>query len=233
VGPRQSGKTTLVKLAFSNKPYINLEAIDLREIAQLDPRSFLNRFPNGAILDEIQRVPALLSYIQVFVDENLQKGLFIFTGSHQIGLHQAISQWLAGRTALLQLLPMSLGELYGANIELSLDEALIKGGYPRIYKDKLDPTKAYCNYFQTYVERDLRQLINIKNVTQFQRFIHICAGRVGQIFNLESIGGDVGVSSHTIKEWLSILESSFIIFRLALYYENFGKRLIKSPKLYF
>lgn len=233
LGPRQSGKTTLVKLAFPSKPYVNLEAIDIREIAKLDPRGFLNQYPNGAILDEIQRAPELLSYIQVIVDENPSKGLYILTGSHQVELQQAVSQSLAGRTALLQLLPMSLEELNNANIEISLDEALIKGGYPRIFKDNLDPTKAYRSYFQTYVERDLRQLINIKNISQFQRFVHICAGRIGQILNLEGIGGDVGVSSHTIKEWMSILESSFIIFRLLPYYENFGKRLIKSPKLYF
>jgi len=233
LGPRQSGKTTLVKLTFPSKPYVNLEAIDIREIAKLDPRGFLNRYPNGAILDEIQRAPELLSYIQVIVDENPSKGLYILTGSHQVELQQAVSQSLAGRTALLQLLPMSLEELNNANIEISLDEALLKGGYPRIFKDNLDPTKAYRSYFQTYVERDLRQLINIKNISQFQRFVHICAGRIGQILNLEGIGGDVGVSSHTIKEWMSILESSFIIFRLLPYYENFGKRLIKSPKLYF
>lgn len=233
LGPRQSGKTTLVRYCFPQKPYISLEAIDIQELAKIDPRSFLEQYPEGAILDEIQRVPTLLSYIQLIVDEMPQKGLFILTGSHQLELHQAITQSLAGRTALLTLLPMSLSELISAGIELSLDGFLLTGGYPRIYKDHLDPTKAYRNYFQTYVERDLRQLIQVKDLSQFQRFIKICAGRIGQLLNLEGVGNEVGVSSNTIKEWISILEASFIIFRLQPYYENFGKRIVKSPKIYF
>lgn len=233
IGPRQSGKTTLVKHVFSNKPYANLEALDIQEMAALDPRAFLEQYPHGAILDEIQRVPQLLSYIQLIVDEHQAKGMFILTGSHQLELHQAITQSLAGRTALLNLLPMSLLELSNAGIQQTLDEALLKGGYPRIYKDELDPTKAYRNYFQTYVERDLRKLINIKDLTQFQRFIKLCAGRVSQLINLEGLSNDVGVSSNTIKEWISILEASFILFRLQPYFENFGKRVIKSSKMYF
>ncbi len=232
-GPRQSGKTTLVKSVFPKKAYVNLEDPDVRTFAEEDPRSFLEKYPEGAILDEIQRVPLLLSYIQTIVDESNEKGLFILTGSHQLELHQAITQSLAGRTALLTLLPMSLDELQANGIDLSLDEALLKGGYPRIHKDHLDPTKAYRNYFQTYVERDLRQLINVKDLTQFENFIRICAGRVGQIIKLEEIGGEIGISSHTVKHWLSILEASFIIFRLQPYFENFGKRMIKSPKLFF
>lgn len=233
IGPRQSGKTTLVRAVFSHKPYANLEDPDTRTMAADDPRGFLEQYPQGAILDEIQRVPQLLSYIQAIVDATETKGLFILTGSHQLELHQAIVQSLAGRTALLTLLPMSLAELSKAHIELPLDEALIKGGYPRIYKDNLDPTKAYRNYFQTYVERDLRQLINVKNLTQFERFIRICAGRIGQLLNGEVIGGEIGISSHTVREWISILEASFIVFRLQPYFENFGKRIIKSPKLFF
>ncbi|MDN3504402.1 MAG: ATP-binding protein [Rhabdochlamydiaceae bacterium] len=233
IGPRQAGKTTLVRALFPNMPYANLENPDIRALAQADGRSFLNQYPNGAILDEIQRVPELLSYIQTIVDERDEKGLFILTGSHQIELHQAITQSLAGRTALLSLLPMSIQELQKAGFSKTLDESLIMGGYPRIYKDNLDPSKAYRNYFQTYVERDLRQLINVKNLAQFEKFVKICAGRVGQIINLESIGNEVGLSSHTVKEWISILEASFIVFRLQPYYENFGKRMIKSPKLYF
>ena len=233
IGPRQSGKTTLVRLVFPKKPYANLEDPEVRTLAEEDPRAFLEQFPDGAILDEIQRVPKLLSYIQTIVDESGKKGVFILTGSHQLELHQAIVQSLAGRTALLTLLPMSLDELLKEGIDLSLDEALLKGGYPRIYKDNLDPTKAYRNYFQTYVERDLRQLIQIKDLSQFERFVRICAGRVGQVMNLEEIGGEIGISGHTVKEWLSILEASFIIFRLQPYFENFGKRIIKSPKLYF
>lgn len=232
-GPRQSGKTTLVQYAFPDKPYVNLENIDVLEMAVADPRGFLEKYKNGAILDEIQKAPKLLSYIQVFVDEKKKKGLFILTGSHQLELHEAISQSLAGRTALLTLFPMSLNELRDAKIKLSLDEILLKGGYPGIYFDNLDPTKAYRNYFQTYVERDLRQLIHVKNLTQFQKFVRLCAGRIGQLVNLEGIGNEIGVSSNTIKEWLSILEASYVIIRLQPYFENFGKRMVKSSKLYF
>jgi uncharacterized protein len=233
VGPRQSGKTTLVQHVFPKKPYANLENPDTRSLATSDPRGFLEQYPSGAILDEIQRTPELLSYIQTIVDKKNQKGVFILTGSHQFELQQAITQSLAGRTALLTLLPMSIGELLKADIDPSLEDILLKGGYPRIYKDHLDPTKAYRNYFQTYVERDLRQLINVKDLGQFERFIRICAGRIGQILNLEEIGGEVGVSSHTVKHWISMLEASFIIFRLQPYFDNFGKRIIKSPKLFF
>ncbi len=232
-GPRQSGKTTLVRSLFPKKEYANLEALDVQERAQADPRSFLEQFPDGVILDEIQRVPSLLSYIQVIVDESPQKGKFILTGSHQIELHQAITQSLAGRTALLCLLPLSLGELSEAHIEQSLDEIMIRGGYPRIYNDNLDPTESYLSYFQTYIERDVRQLVHIKDLAAFQRFIRILAGRIGQVVNYEGMAGDVGVSSKTIKEWLSILEASFILFRLQPYFENFGKRIIKAPKIYF
>ena len=233
VGPRQSGKTTVVRKVFSKKPYVNLEAIDVQELAKSDPRGFLGRYPDGAILDEIQRVPELLRYIQVIVDERGVNGLFILTGSHQLELHHAIAQSLAGRTALLTLLPMSLPELKKAGHDLSLDEALLMGGYPRIFKENLDPTKAYRNYFQTYLERDLRQLVHVKDLSQFQRFVKICAGRIGQLANFEGIASDVGVSSKTVKEWISILEASFVLIRLMPYHENFGKRMIKSPKLYF
>ncbi len=232
-GPRQSGKTTLVRQVFPNKFYTNLEDLDIRNLAKSDPRGFLEQFPEGGIIDEIQRVPELLSYIQNIVDNSEVKGLFILTGSHQMELNQAITQSLAGRTALLTLLPLSLYELTQSGVDFSLNEVLVKGGYPRIYKDNLDPTKAYRNYFQTYVERDLRQLINIKDLSQFERFVKLCAGRIGQILNMQDIGGEIGVSSHTVKEWISILEASFIVFRLQPYFENFGKRVIKSPKLYF
>lgn len=233
LGPRQSGKTTLVQFVFPDKPYASLEDPDVRQLAITDPRGFLEQYPQGAILDEIQRVPSLLSYIQTIVDKLGAKGFFILTGSHQIELHEAISQSLAGRTALLTLLPMSLDELAKAGISVSIDDIIFTGGYPRIYKDALDPTKAYRNYFQTYVERDLRKLINVKDLSQFEKFVRICAGRIGQIINLEEIGGEVGISSHTVREWLSILEASFIVFRLQPYFENFGKRAIKSPKLFF
>lgn len=233
IGPRQSGKTTIVQHAFPEKLYANLEYPDTRALALKDPRSFLDQFPNGAILDEIQRMPELLSYIQPLVDKKDQKGMFILTGSHQLELQAAISQSLAGRTALLTLLPLNLSEIEAAGFNLSIDEWMLKGGYPRIYKENLDPTKAYRNYYQTYVERDLRQLIQVKDLMQFERFVQILAGRIGQILNMEEIGGEVGISSHTVKQWISILEASFIVFRLPPYFENFGKRVIKSPKLYF
>jgi len=233
IGPRQSGKTTLVQHAFPNKKYANLEYPDIRAMALADPRGFLKQFPEGAILDEIQRAPELLSYIQPLVDAMDQKGIFILTGSHQVELQEAVSQSLAGRTALLTLLPMNLTELAKAGFHLSLDEWLLKGGYPRIFKDQLDPTKAYRNYFQTYVERDLRQIIQVKDLLQFERFVQILAGRIAQILNMEEIGGEIGLSSHTVKAWISILEASFIIFRLPPFFENLGKRAIKSPKLYF
>lgn len=233
-GPRQSGKTMLAKTTFPHKPYVNLEAHDTRQQIAMDPRGFLEQYPEGAIVDEIQRLPALLSYIQVRVDERPdEKGLYVLTGSHQLALHEAITQSLAGRTALLRLLPFSIQELQQANIELSLDEYLLYGFFPRIHKEQLDPTKAYRNYFQTYIERDVRQLINIKNLSLFQKFMKLCAGRVGQLINYDSLGNELGLSGHTIREWLSILEASFIIFRLEPYFENFGKRIIKSSKLFF
>ncbi len=233
VGPRQSGKTTLVEKVFPRKAYVNLEEPDVRAFAQKDPRDFLSQYPQGAILDEIQRVPQLLSYIQARVDKEKKKGIYILTGSHQLELHQAISQSLAGRTALLQLLPLSIAELKQAKTEFTTEDYLLNGFYPRIYQDKLNPTKAYRNYFQTYLERDVRQLINVKDLTLFQHFIKLCAGRIGQIMNVHSLSNDLGVSSHTVKHWLSILEASFILFQLPPYFENFGKRLIKSPKFYF
>lgn len=233
LGPRQSGKTTLVKKVFSEKKYFNLEPHDVREAVKADPRKFLSQLKEGAILDEIQNVPELLSYIQVYVDEAEINGMFILTGSHQMQIHQAVSQSLAGRTAIFTLLPMSAQELQLAKINIPLDQLLLNGGYPRIYKEELDPTKTYRNYFQTYIERDLRQLINIKDLSQFQSFIKICAGRIGQLINLESLSNDVGVSSNTIKNWISILEASFVLFRLTPFYQNFGKRHIKSPKIYF
>lgn len=232
-GPRQSGKTTLVREIFSEKPYANLESLQIRELAETDPIGFLDRYPEGVILDEIQRCPKLLSEIQVRVDKLEIKGMFVLTGSHQVGLRGAIAQSLAGRTAILHLLPMSMQELQGEGIEFSLDEILYQGGYPRIYRDQLNPTKAYSNYVQAYLERDLRQMIEVKNLQLFQKFLKLCAGRVGQIFNKESLANEVGVSAKTIAHWISILEASYLVFLLPPYFENFGKRTLKSPKLYF
>lgn len=232
-GPRQAGKTTLVRNAFPDKAYINLEAPDIRAAAEEDPRGFLNAIPQGGILDEIQRVPSLLSYIQIIVDEQNIPGMFILTGSHQLALHEAITQSLAGRTAILNLLPLTITELANGGVDLSLDNYLLNGFLPRIYADKLNPTKAYRNYLQTYIERDVRQILHVRDLKLFQHFIKLCAGRIGSVLNKESLSNELGISSHTIMQWLSVLEASFIILQITPYFENFGKRIIKSPKLFF
>jgi uncharacterized protein len=232
-GPRQSGKTTLVQNCFPEKPYVNLEEPDTRLLAEQDPRSFFRQFPDGAIIDEIQRVPSLLSYLQAHVDKDKRKGLFILTGSHQLLLKQEISQSLAGRTAILHLLPLTLAELHSVFTPLDLNQQLLNGFYPRIFVDHLNPSIAYRSYLETYVERDLAQIINIKDLSNFQRFMKLCAGRIGSLLNKNSLSGDLGVSSSTIESWLSVLEASHIIMRIQPYYENFGKRIIKSQKLYF
>jgi predicted AAA+ superfamily ATPase len=233
LGPRQSGKTTLVKQTFPEKPYINMESLHERELALSDPVSFLERYPEGAVIDEIQTVPNLLSYIQVRVDTSQRKGEFILTGSHQLLLNEAITQSLAGRAALLHLLPMSLEELEMAGIHKSLDVTLYEGCYPRVHADQLDPAKTYANYVRTYIERDIRSLLNVHNLTLFQKFMILCASRVGQILIKEGMANEVGISSKTIEHWLSILEACYIIYRLPPYFENFGKRAVKSPKIYF
>ncbi len=233
LGPRQSGKTTLVRDVFPEKMYINLEDPDTREQVEYDPRGFLERNPEGLILDEIQNVPKLLSYIQGIVDKDQKNGQFILTGSHQPLLSQGISQSLAGRTAILNLLPLSCHELQQAQSSDDLYQTLYKGFYPRIYKDDLDPTKFYRNYVETYLERDVRQMINIKDLRQFQVFLKLCAGRIGQLLNMNSLATEVGVSSHTIKNWMNILEASYVIHILQPFHVNISKRLIKSPKLYF
>ena len=233
LGPRQAGKTTLVKMVFPNKPYVNLESPDVRALAETDPHGFLARYPDGAIFDEVQRTPELLSYLQVIVDQRQQNGLYILTGSHQFALHEKITQSLAGRTALLTLLPLSFSEVM-THSDIKDENALIlKGFLPRIYHENQQPTKAYRNYFETYVERDVRQLINIKDPSAFQKFMTVCASRVGQLINYDAISNEIGVSNNTIKEWFSILEASFIIVRLQPYFANIKKRLIKTPKLYF
>ncbi|MDQ1355438.1 MAG: uncharacterized protein QG657_5748 [Acidobacteriota bacterium] len=232
-GPRQSGKTTLAKSLFKDMDYINLENPEEREYAVDDPRGFLKRIPHGAILDEIQRAPHLLSYIQVIVDDRNWRGAFILTGSQQFELMHAIDQSLAGRTALLNLLPLSLSELKGYHTYSSVNEMLHKGFYPGIFDRKLDPSQAYGDYYETYVERDIRKLLNIKNLSQFRKFVKLCAGRIGQVLNLSNIGNDIGISHTTIREWMSILEASFIVFLLEPFFKNIGKRLVKSPKIYF
>ncbi len=231
-GPRQSGKTTLARATFADKPYANLENPVTRQFAEEDPLAFLNQYPQGAIIDEIQRVPDLLSYIQVIVDEKRTNSLFVLTGSQQFELMRGISQSLAGRTALLKLLPLSLSEL-SPHFSLSVDELLFNGFYPRIYDQGIAPDQAYGDYFETYVERDLRQLINIKNLSLFQRFVKLCAGRCGQLLNLNSLANDTGISQSTAREWMTVLEASYIVFLLQPFHANIGKRLIKSPKIYF
>lgn len=232
-GPRQSGKTTVVQKVFPDKPYVNLEKPNERMFAAEDPEAFLAKYPDGAIIDEIQREPALLSYIQVIVDKKKKKGMFILTGSHQALLNQEISQSLAGRVSLLKLLPLSIAELISANIDQETDSLLYKGFYPAIYNDNLPPTKAYQNYLETYVEKDVRQLINLKDLISFEKFLKLCASRIGQLFVASHLANEIGVSYHTINHWLSILEASFLVFRLQPYFENFGKRCIKASKLYF
>ena len=233
IGPRQAGKTTLSRLIFPDYHYCNLELPELRQLADSDPKAFFYTYPPPIILDEIQRVPSLLSYIQVMADESDKKGQFILTGSHQSKLHEAVTQSLAGRTALLTLLPLSIHELSQSGLTFTRESFLLNGFLPRIYKDKLDPTRTYRNYFQTYVERDLRQISNVRNLNDFEKFIYLLAGRIGQLINLQSISNDLGVTSKTVKEWISILEASSIIYLLKPYFENFGKRMVKTPKLYF
>lgn len=232
-GPRQSGKTTLAKMVFPSYSYANLEDGAVRRLAERDPRAFFEQFPTPTIVDEIQRVPELLSYIQADVDERGGNGLYILTGSHQPRLREGVSQSLAGRTALLTLLPLSIRELKNAGVVLDRDEYMFKGFLPAVYDRGQDPNDTYEAYYRTYVEKDVRQLINVVHQGEFELFIRLLAGRVGQVVNLEAMSGDVGVSATTLKEWLSVLEASYVIFRLQPYYNNFGKRFVKSPKIYF
>lgn len=234
IGPRQSGKTTLVKYSFPEKSYVSLEEPDTREFAQTDPRGFLASYPEGVILDEIQRAPELFSYIQTIVDEMNQPGMFILTGSNNYLLQENISQTLAGRVVILTLLPLSMEELSPAGYEIdSLEDILFTGLYPRIFDQQIESEIWYSNYIQTYIERDVRLIKNISDLSTFQRFIKLCAGRTGQILNLSSLGNDCGITHGTAKSWISILEASFVVFLLQPHYKNFSKRLIKQPKIYF
>ncbi len=232
-GPRQSGKTTLAKQAFPEKAYFSLENPDTRQLAILDPIGFLNSFPDGAILDEIQRSPDLLSYIQGMVDKKKEHGKFILTGSNQFSLMNSVSQSLAGRAALLKLLPLTIHETKLFGSEFNIDEFILNGFYPGIYDYKQEPYKAYRNYYETYIERDVKQLINLKDLNKFQLFMRLCAGRVGQLLNTSHLSNEVGVSVPTIQNWLSVLQASYIIFLLQPWSGNLKKRLIKTPKLYF
>lgn len=233
-GPRQSGKTTLVKSLFKSYAYVTLEAPDERELAIRDPRSFLNQFQGGAIIDEVQYVPDLVSYIQTIVDENPVPGSWVLTGSENLALSETVSQSLAGRTSVHHLLPLNWDEVtrfkkYPENLE----EALFSGSYPRIYDENQDPSQWLSSYVNTYIERDVRSLINAGNLIAFQNFLRLCAGRSGTLLNYSSIANDCGMTQPTLKNWLSILEASFIVFRLAPFHANLRKRLVKIPKLYF
>jgi len=232
-GPRQSGKTTLCKQLFKEKPYVSLEDIENRRYATEDPRGFLATYPDGAIIDEIQRQPDLFSYIQTIVDEKNLNGMYILTGSQQFSMLEKITQSLAGRTAIVTLLPFQYSEIYSNYRFNHLNELLYTGLYPRIYDQNINPTDAMKFYVNTYVERDIRQLINIKDIAVFEVFLRLLAGRSGQILNTNSLGNECGVSHNTIKSWISVLEASYIIKILRPYYKNINKRLVKNPKIFF
>lgn len=234
VGPRQSGKTTLVSKVFDNKPYVNLENPDQRRYALEDPRGFLSLYPEGAVLDEIQRAPELFSYLQQILDESPENGKFILTGSNNFLLQEKISQSLAGRVGYLFLLPLSIEETGKVNPDYNT--LLLKGSYPALYNElnkEADPSKYYANYIRTYVERDVRLIKNITDLYAFERLLRLCAGRIGQLLNMSSLAIEVGVDIKTIGSWISILETSFILFRLQPYHKNYNKRIVKMPKLYF
>ncbi|MFH2138344.1 MAG: ATP-binding protein [Candidatus Omnitrophota bacterium] len=232
-GPRQSGKTTLCKKVFPDKPYVLLEDPDTRDFAINDPRGFLEAYPKGAIFDEVQKAPMLLSYLQGIVDSQKKKGLYIVTGSQNLMLLRNIQQSLAGRAAILKLLPFSIHEIKQKIVRKNLNEVLLTGFYPRIHDEVLDPTEALSLYFQTYIERDIHELIHLKDVLKFQRFVKLCAGRVGQLLNLSSLGNEAGVTHQTASDWINLLEMTYILYRLPPYYKNYNKRIIKSPKIYF
>ncbi|MFQ5705140.1 MAG: ATP-binding protein [Gemmatimonadales bacterium] len=234
VGPRQAGKTTLARAVFAKKPYVNLEAPDTLLFATEDPRRFLAQYPEGAVIDEAQRCPKLFSYLQLIVDQRNVPGQFILTGSQHFGLMEQLTQSLAGRVGFLRLLPFSFGELHRAHCAPdSLEEMLFKGGYPPLYDQPVVPERWLDAYITTYVERDVRQLLNIRDLNSFQRFVRLCAGNVGQLLNMSRIGGDAGINQITVRSWLGILESSFIAFLLQPHRRNFRKRLVKTPKLFF
>ncbi|MBV5303811.1 MAG: ATP-binding protein [Chlorobium sp.] len=233
-GPRQSGKTTLAKAVFADKPYITLEDPAERAFALEDAKGFLHRFRDGAIFDEAQRWPDLFSYLQGMVDEEPIPGKFILTGSQQFGLLAGVSQSLAGRVGMTALLPLSISELPAASqSSQSLDTLIIKGSYPALHVRDISPADWFASYIATYIERDIRQVLRVHDLSVFQRFVRLCAGRNGQLLNLNALAGETGVSQKTARSWLSVLESSYIVYLLPPYYRNFGKRLVKTPKLYF
>jgi uncharacterized protein len=237
LGPRQSGKTTLAKYYFKKYKYFSLEDPNTRLLVQNDPKNFfkMNENEHGIIIDEFQYIPNILSYIQIEADAKNRPGYFVLTGSQNYLMNQAITQSLAGRVGILTLLPLSIQELAQNNImkDKAVDEWIFSGGYPRIYSESIQPTDYFPSYIQSYVERDVRQLVNIENLTLFQKFMSLCAGRIGQLLNIEGLGNDCGISFNTARSWLSILEASYTIFLLPPHFKNFSKRITKSPKIYF
>lgn len=235
VGPRQSGKTTLARAVFTGKPYVSLEDPDERAFADADPRGFLRRFrERGAVIDEAQRCPALFSYLQGWVDERRRMGDIVLTGSQQFGLMTGISQSLAGRVAMVNLLPLSWAELKAQRqAPATLEEALWKGGYPALYDRPVAPPDWFASYVATYIERDVRHLVAVRDLSLFQRFVSLCAARCGQLLNLSALAADCGITQPTARQWLSVLAASYVVVQLPPYHRNFGKRLVKTPKLYF
>lgn len=232
-GPRQSGKTTLARHLYPGFDYVSMEDIRERRFFREDPTHFLQMHKAPCIFDEVQNTPELLSYLQGIVDEEKRPGMYILTGSRQMELQQAITQSLAGRNGIADLLPLSLQELSLVGIRDDRDTILFRGCLPRVFEYNLEPGQVYADYLRTYVERDVRQLVNVRNLHAFELFLKLLASRVGQVLNLASLAADAGVSSSTIREWISVLEASYIIFTLYPYHNNYGKRLIKSPKIYF
>lgn len=232
-GPRQAGKTTLAKAVFPDKPYFSLEDPDQRELAVSDPRGFLGQCPDGAILDEVQRAPELFSYLQTRLDADGRMGQFILTGSQQFSLNQGITQSLAGRVGYLHLLPFTRNEVKGEFAADQLEAMLVRGFYPPVYDRDIPPHIWYADYVATYIERDLRQLIHVRDLATFQRFLRMCAARTGQTLNLSALAADCGITHNTAKSWISMLEASYLVVQLLPWHRNLGKRLVKTPKLYF
>jgi predicted AAA+ superfamily ATPase len=233
-GPRQSGKTTFARQHFKDYTYVSLESFDNRDHATQDPRDFIRKYPSKTIIDEFQRAPELASYLQEHIDTVNKPGMYVLTGSNQFEYLHSVSQSLTGRTIMLKLLPFSFEELYASQMKTpELDNIIVKGWYPRIFDQEIDHVEFYRSYFETYIQRDVRDIIQIRNLNDFRRFTQLCAGRTGQIVNFSTIANEIGVSYHTIKAWLSILQASYIVELLQPFYRNYNKRIIKSAKLYF
>lgn len=233
-GPRQSGKSTLLKHMFPHFSYVSLDDLDMREFAASDPRGFINSYPSHTIIDEAHLVPKLFSYLQTHIDNKGEDGMYMLAGSQNLQLLQSVSQSLAGRTAILRLLPLSRMELHNVGLlDKNINAQIFKGFYPRLYDKEIEPIDYYPSYIQTYVERDVRTVLNVTDLNKFVKFIKLCAGRVGQILNMSSLANESGISASTAEGWLSVLEASYICYRLEPNFNNFNKRIIKSPKLYF